>query len=245
MTDTVSIHSSNSNNSIHPDNSVNSVASVNSVHPVASAHFDNPIRAVCVVLALVVAAVLSLGLSACSFGDPEDGADSDGTPAAELGVAKEGFAAPDVELTAIFANSVVDGRGGAIASGDAFTVSDLKGKVVIMTFWATWCGYCVNDMPVWDRFAQEYGDDLVVVAVNRGDDSGSALKYAQESGYDFVWSMENSETSAAYPSSGIPYTVIIDREGTVQFIANGSYRGDMYQIMSDIVVPLIDAQPAA
>lgn len=194
------------------------------------------------ILALAAACALTLGLSAC--GGPEDGADSDGSPAAESDVASEGFAAPDVELTAIFANGASDGQGNAIASADRFAVSDFKGKVVIMTFWATWCGYCVGDMPIWDRFAQEYGDDLVVVAVNRGDDDGSALKYAQESGYDFIWAMETPETSASYPSSGIPYAVVIDREGTVQFIANGSFRGDMYAVMADIIVPLIESQPA-
>lgn len=207
-----------------------------SARPVHSSRF---LRFIWAFAALAAVCALALGLSACSVADPADGADSDGTPAADLGVASEGFGAPDVELTAIFANGAEDGQGNPIVASDKFSVSDLEGKVVIMTFWATWCGYCVNDMPVWDRFAQEYGDDLVVVAVNRGDDNGSALKYAQDTGYDFVWAMETAETSAAYPSSGIPYTVVIDREGTVQFIANGSFRGDMYQIMADIIVPLL------
>ena len=55
-------------------------------------------------------------------------------------------------------------------NGETFTLSDKKGQVILLNFWATWCSNCVKEMPAIEKLYEEYGDQIVIVGVNVGED---------------------------------------------------------------------------
>ena len=97
------------------------------------------IKALCLVLLLA----LALPLAGCQSETTPEG------PAAPIaeGDAYRDFTAP-------------------LADGGEFTLSDHEGKVILLNFWATWCGPCVGEMPAFERLQETYGEDLALVAVN-------------------------------------------------------------------------------
>ncbi|MCL1799369.1 MAG: TlpA family protein disulfide reductase [Eggerthellaceae bacterium] len=169
--------------------------------------------------ALLAGTLLAAGLSGCfgppAAGDgPADTAREDaagGGPAAEEttgGAVKEGGLAPDFEF------STVDGT--------TAKLSDYRGRAVLLNFWATWCGYCLTEMPDMQEISEEY-PDVAILAITRSDDSATAKRFIQEKGYDFIWGFdEDNAIARLYPANGIPYSVIIDTEGRVTAIFEGS-----------------------
>jgi cytochrome c-type biogenesis protein len=135
------------------------------------------------------------------------------TPSADAGTVlgepiKEGAPAPD------FSYTTVDGISGKL--------SELRGKVVFLNLWASWCGPCVKEMPDIATLKADY-PELEVLAVNVSDDPKDARGFISDSGYDFRWVLDEQGTvSVLYPTDGIPYTVIIDRDGVVSSIFLGS-----------------------
>lgn len=122
--------------------------------------------------------------------------------ASENGAAQEENAAPDftVELN----------------DGSQFTLSDAKGKVVLINIWATWCGPCCAEMPAFQRLYEEYGDQLQIVAVNYAEKKQTVDQFIADNGYTFPFAYdEEAGVMELYPSEGIPYTILIDKAGRV------------------------------
>lgn len=111
-----------------------------------------------------------------------------------------------------------------LANGDTFTLSEQEGKVVLLNFWATWCSPCVEEMPALQKIHEEYGDQVKVVAVDCGEEKEVVDSFLGEKDYTFsVGYDEKNEISGKYPSNGIPYTLIIGKDGTVTKTFTGSY----------------------
>lgn len=103
-----------------------------------------------------------------------------------------------------------------LADGSSFTLSEQKGKMVLLNFWATWCGPCVGEMPALERLQEEYPERLTVVAVNCGETKAVVDAFIEENGYTFSIAYdETDEISRQYPADGIPYTLIINEEGVI------------------------------
>jgi thiol-disulfide isomerase/thioredoxin len=100
-------------------------------------------------------------------------------------------------------------------------VSALRGKVVMLVFWATWCPHCRREMPHIEETWQKYKDDgLVVVAVTRnskGQTTGTVREFIGESGLTMPVAIDPGATSRSYGVSGIPAAALIDRGGNVVF----------------------------
>ena len=106
------------------------------------------------------------------------------------------------------------------------SLSDLKGNVVIIDFWATWCGPCIQAMPHLQELYDKYKDDgLLVYGINNEDPSKPAA-FLEQYGYTFPTLKDATEVFRLYGVRGIPATYIIDREGYIVAFVSGFRPGD-------------------
>ena len=130
-----------------------------------------------------------------------------------------------------------------LTDGSEFTLSDHEGKVILLNFWATWCGPCVGEMPAFERLQETYGEDLALVAVNSGEDEATVAGFLEENGYTFPVVLDQEyAVSNLYPTEGIPYTVIIGTDGKVASIQLGAGDADaMYEHYCKLIDGLLAA----
>ncbi len=108
-------------------------------------------------------------------------------------------------------------------SGNSFTLSEHSGKVVLLNFWATWCGPCVGEMPAFEKLYGEYGEEVAILAVNSMEDTISVAQFVADKGYTFPIAFDaEGAVSMKYPTDGIPYTLVIGKDGTVKNIYLGA-----------------------
>jgi len=114
-----------------------------------------------------------------------------------------------------------------LADGSSFSLSEQKGKVVLLNFWATWCGPCVEEMPAFEKLYGEYGDKVSVLAVNCMEDKETVKQFISDNSYTFPIAYDvEGDVVMRYPSDGIPYTLVIDGEGVIQNIYVGAAGAD-------------------
>ena len=139
-------------------------------------------------------------------------------------------------LTALLAfglanRSPVTGRSGAtridkpaptismpLYGGGSMTAADYADKPVVLNFWASWCGPCRQEAPIFERLSREYGErGVLFIGVNIQDAESDAEAYLRE--YDITYPNgrdDNGGISIDYGVIGIPVTFFIDRDGVVQ-----------------------------
>ena len=109
------------------------------------------------------------------------------------------------------------------STGENLRLSEYRGDVVMINFWATWCGPCRQEMPLLDELYNRYervGFNLL--GVNIDDDSGRAVQMAEELGINFpVLFDARKEVSELYKVEAMPVTVLVDREGTIRYVHHG------------------------
>jgi peroxiredoxin len=118
-------------------------------------------------------------------------------------------------------------------SGETVSLADLRGQVVMINFWATWCGPCRQEMPHLEALYQRYESlGFTLLGVNVEQDPKGADKWLQETPVSFpiLFDPEN-KVSKLYDVEAMPSTVIVDRAGNVRFIHHGYKPGyeDEYQ----------------
>jgi len=100
--------------------------------------------------------------------------------------------------------------------GGKVTLSDLRGKVVVLDFWATWCGPCRKELPILDKLSQQYQDKGVVVLGVNDEDNATVKSFLKKNNYNFTVLMDSKEEAhRGYGIHGIPTVVVINREGVV------------------------------
>jgi thiol-disulfide isomerase/thioredoxin len=108
--------------------------------------------------------------------------------------------------------------------GENYSNESLKGKVVLLQFWATWCKYCRGEQPVVDELTEEFADrGLVVLAVDFMEPKKTVKKYLAELPRKCkIVLTEDTNLAALYPSHSFPLYVLIDRDGNVAGTQKGA-----------------------
>jgi peroxiredoxin len=109
------------------------------------------------------------------------------------------------------------------STGENLRLSEYRGDVVMINFWATWCGPCRQEMPLLDELYTRYervGFNLL--GVNIDDDSRRAMQMIDDLGVNFpVLFDSRKEVSKLYEVEAMPVTVLVDREGNVRYVHHG------------------------
>ena len=131
----------------------------------------------------------------------------------------------DIEATTlIHAGDVAPDFTVEMLDGSHITLSDLRGKVVLVNFWATWCPPCRQEMShlqkdVIDRFA---GKDVVVLPISRGEESKTVEQFIERMGYTFPVGLDRDQSIyKKYASNYIPRSVVVGKDGKVVYVAVG------------------------
>lgn len=104
-------------------------------------------------------------------------------------------------------------------AGNTYHISGLKGSVVFINFWASWCKPCRDEMPSLQSLYNQFKDDkrLRMLMVLYRDDYEKALSYMKENNFDFpVIIDKDGKAASAYGITGVPETYIIDRKGILK-----------------------------
>ncbi len=124
-------------------------------------------------------------------------------------------------------------------NGQSVSLSEHKGKVIIMSFWATWCGPCKEEMPHLQKMYDELADKGFVVLSVSTDDArmGSRVRqFIRTMRYSFPVLLDKDSTViASYnPSKTLPFTVVIDREFNVAKVHTGYNPGDEVELRREV-----------
>jgi thiol-disulfide isomerase/thioredoxin len=111
----------------------------------------------------------------------------------------------------------------SLLDGNAFQLSKLRGKVVVLDFWATWCGPCVQAMPVVTEVAQSMAESGVVVyAVNVGEQAEEINDFLKKVKINAPIVLDpESKVSGAYQTEAIPQTILIGKDGRIEVVHIG------------------------
>ncbi len=116
--------------------------------------------------------------------------------------------------------------------GPNLRLQEQRGQVVLVNFWATWCGPCRQEMPHLNKLYDKYHSaGFVLLGVNVDDNSQHASEVAQKMGLQFPVLLDSDKAvSRLYDLSTMPTTVLIDRDGRVRHVHNGYLAGyeDLY-----------------
>jgi thiol-disulfide isomerase/thioredoxin len=104
-----------------------------------------------------------------------------------------------------------------IDGGPRVALGELRGQVVVVEFWATWCRPCLEALPHLDLATRRWGDRVVVLAVNVDDRQRAAALFA-DAGYRPVLLADDGETAERYGVHSLPHTVVIDAAGVVRAV---------------------------
>ena len=131
--------------------------------------------------------------------------------AEQIATPREGFAAPDFTLD--------------LLGGGDITLSELRGKPVMINLWASWCPPCRAEMPAIQKVYQDYQElGLVVLGVNttNQDNEADATAFVREYGLTFPIPLDrDGSVSARYELRGLPTTFFIDRKGIIRSVVVG------------------------
>lgn len=125
--------------------------------------------------------------------------------------------------------------------GKKVKLESLKGKVVVLDFWATWCGPCVKSLPGVKKVIDGYPESSVtLITVNQNESKAKIESFLETRKLDLKVALDEGKISDAFNVEAIPQTVIIDAEGKIQFVKVGS-SSDMEKKLRVAIDSLLDA----
>jgi len=106
--------------------------------------------------------------------------------------------------------------------GEKKHLSDYQGKVVVLNFWATWCGPCKDEMPFFQEIYEKYASEIAVLAVNNQETVDKVSPFVEELGLTYEILMDyDGSVATQYQVIGFPTTYFIDPNGIIKFLHVG------------------------
>jgi cytochrome c biogenesis protein CcmG, thiol:disulfide interchange protein DsbE len=125
-------------------------------------------------------------------------------------------------------------------SGNRLALRDLRGKAVLLDFWASWCGPCREQVTIVDDVAQRFSDrELTVIGVNTGDEKVDALAFLKSRSLSYASVFdETRETTLAYEVKTLPTLILIDKDGRIAAVRSSVVsRRELEQLVKDVLAP--------
>jgi len=121
-------------------------------------------------------------------------------------------------------------------AGQSVSLAQYKGQVVMLNFWASWCGPCRQEMPLLESIYKKYNRlGFTMIGVNVEPDSNAANEWLKATPVSFpILYDKDSKVSKMYDVAGMPSTVIIDRAGKVRVLHRGYKPGDENEYLDSI-----------
>jgi thiol-disulfide isomerase/thioredoxin len=125
-----------------------------------------------------------------------------------------------------------------LPDGRALSSDSLRGKVVLVNFWATWCPYCRKEKPAIDAFWQDYRDrGFEVISISIDDPAEKIAAWMQDKDYAFMAAPTNASVTAAFGNvASVPTSFIVDTEGRIRHKIAGQVH---YPRLEKLVAPLL------
>ena len=122
------------------------------------------------------------------------------------------------------------------STGKPVSLAGLKGQIVLVNFWASWCGPCRKEMPILEQLNRKYrGKGVTLVGVNVEPNSSDAAVWLKATPVSFPILFDvDSKVSKLYQVEGMPNTVIVDRKGNVRYIHRGYQPGAENEYLDQI-----------
>jgi thiol-disulfide isomerase/thioredoxin len=120
------------------------------------------------------------------------------------------------------ASERIEGFSVRTLADERISQDELRGQVVLVNFWATWCGSCRSEMPGFQTVFDEYRDQgFTILSLSIDDAAGTVESFFDEHGYSFPVAMATEDATRRFGATGVPISYLIDQQGEIRWTVHG------------------------